>query len=156
LQPIQAAGEEQINNSYGNIPQIISTQMAQRGYGSSGSMGNTMYQTQLGRLNSQSQFQGQMANLASQRQFSAGSLMDSMLNTQVGQNQNSTTTTMDPSSLFSALGTMLMMGGGGFSAGGSAGISPMQALPGQDPYSSMASMAAMSPSLSMNPSSIGF
>ena len=118
LQPIQAAGEESINSAYGNIPQAISKQMASRGYGSSGSMGDTMYQTQLARLNSQSQFQGQIASLASQRQMQAGGLMEQLLGTQVGQNSNSKTTTMDPSSAFSALGTMLMMGGGFSSPGG--------------------------------------
>jgi|SRR5579872_6728004 len=120
LQPIQAAGEEQINSSFGNIPAVISKQMASRGYGSSGSMGDTMYQTQLARLGALGQFQGNIAGLASQRQMQGGSLMEQLLGTQVGSTGTSKTTTMDPSGLFSALGTMLMMGGGGgFSGPGS-------------------------------------
>lgn len=111
LQPIENAGIQSINSSYGNIPQAISKQMASRGYGSSGAMGDALYKTELGRLGSIGQLQGQMAQLASQRQMQAGGLMGSMLNTQVGSNQHSVQTTMDPSGLFSALGTMLMMGG---------------------------------------------
>jgi len=120
LQPVQAAGEEQIDSSYGNIPQTISKQMASRGYGSSGSMGNSMYQTQLARLGAQGQFQGTMANLASQRQMQGGSLMEQLLGTQVGQSGTSTTTTSDPGQLFGALGSLLMMGnlGGGGSTSG--------------------------------------
>ena len=141
LQPITNAGTEAINSSYGNIPQVISSQMAKRGYGSSGSMGNTMYQTNLARLGSIGQLQGQMAQLASQRQMQSGSLMDQLLSTQVGSSGTSKTTTSDPSSLFSALGSMAMMlGTGGLSGigglssiGGLSGLS----LPALD-YSAMA------------------
>lgn len=104
---------QQINSSYGNIPDIISTSMAKRGYGSSGNMGNSMYQTQLARLGSQSQFQGQMAGLTSQRQMQAGGLMDQLLQTQVGKNTNTQETTVDPMAAFSALGSLLMMPTGG-------------------------------------------
>lgn len=125
LQPIKNAATEQINNSYGNIPKTISTQMARRGYGSSGSMGDTMYQTQLSRLGSVSNLNGQMAQLASSRQLSVADLMDNLLHTQVGSTGTSKTTTMDPSALFSSLGAMLMMGGG-FGGGVSAGSSGSQ------------------------------
>lgn len=148
LQPIKTAAEENINSAYGNIPQIISKQMASRGYGSSGSFGNTMYQTQLGRLGSLSSLNGQMAQLASSRQFSAAGLMDQMLGqTGVGQSSTSKTTTMDPMQAFSALGTMLMMGDG-FS-GGAPSTSDLAALPNTGPGSVY--LNPSSPANPMNP-----
>jgi len=111
LQPIKAAGDAAINSAYGNIPATISKQMATRGYGSSGSMGDTEYQTQLARLNAQSQFNGNIATLASNRQMQGGSLMEQLLGTQIGSSSQSQTETVNPMAAFSALGSMLMMGG---------------------------------------------
>lgn len=116
LRPIQAAGEEQINASYGNIPRIISEQMARRGYGSSGSFGNTMYQTQLGRLSSLSQLRGQMAGLASDRQMQAAGLGDRLLSTVSGRTQTGTSpdysggnALMSTGNAFNNIGMLLMM-----------------------------------------------
>lgn len=130
LQPIQQAGMEQINSSYGNIPQVISASMAKRGYGSSGSMGDAMYKAQLARLGSQSQFQGQMANLSSQRQFQAGGLMDDLLRTQIGSTGTSKTTTMDPFQSLMGLGSLIGMGIGGVFGGGVTGDMPTGVTPG--------------------------
>jgi len=116
LQPITNAGMENINSGYGNIPGIVSKSMASRGYGSSGTEGDAMYKAQLARLGSISNFQGQMADLASRRQFQAGDLMDNMLRTQIGQTGTSKTTEMDPFQALMGLGTMLTgfnWGGGG-------------------------------------------
>lgn len=116
MQPIANAGMEEINSSYGNIPQVVSSAMAKRGYGSSGDMGDTMYKTQLGRLSSLSQFQGQMANLTSQRQMSAAQIMQSLM----GHTTNTTSSTVNPAAAFSSLGTIMSMldGLGGTSGGG--------------------------------------
>jgi hypothetical protein len=69
--PIQTAGEQAINSSYAGSADTISRMMASRGYGSSGNMGNTMYQTDLSRLSGLSQYNGTMAQLESNRQMQA-------------------------------------------------------------------------------------
>lgn len=124
LGPLKTASMESINRSYGNLPQIISKYMAQRGYGSSGEFGNSLYQTQLGRLGSLADFQGQFANLVSNRQQNAASLGDRLLSTVTGR--TSTSTTPDTSlsngllsagNAFNNIGLLAMMqkmlGGGG-------------------------------------------
>jgi hypothetical protein len=134
LQPIKQAGEESINNSYGNIPQVISSSLAKRGYGSSGSMGDSLYKTQLARLGSLSQYQGQFANLVSNRQLAGGSLMDQLMQTQVGSDQ--TKKTVDPSQFFSALGSLgsLLMPNGIPGLGGGGGGEGSGAVTGTGQY----------------------
>lgn len=84
--PIASAGTQAIDNSYAGSADTISRMMASRGYGSSGSMGNTMYQTNLSRLGSLSQFNGTMAQLESQRQMQASGDVNQLIGLNTGQN----------------------------------------------------------------------
>jgi hypothetical protein len=84
--PIQTAGEQSINQNYKNSGDIISRMMASRGYGSSGNMGNTMYQTDLSRLSDLSSFKGTMANLISTRQQNAASQDETLIGENSGKN----------------------------------------------------------------------
>jgi hypothetical protein len=104
LGSIQTAGMQQINSSYQDAPRLMTRLLASRGYGSSGNMGDALYKTNLARLGALNSYQGTIANLASSRQMNAAQILNSMLGTQVG----SKTTTIDPFSAFEGIGSMLM------------------------------------------------
>jgi hypothetical protein len=121
LEQVQKSGEESINSSYGNVGKTISKAMASRGYGSSGSFGNTMYQTQLGRLGALGQYKGKMAETASNRQMSVAEIMAQMLKGQTGSSTTGTQSTSSLDGIGSLLGTLMSAFYGGGSSGSSSG-----------------------------------
>ena len=95
LQPIQNAALQNINQTYASVPNAVMTQMSQRGYGSSGTAGNAMYQANLARAGAVSNLQGQMATEAIQQQQFGANLSQSLLNSLKG---SSTTTSANGTS----------------------------------------------------------
>jgi len=90
MAPMRNAGLQNINASYANVPGQISSQMASRGYGSSGAMGDAMLKTNLARAGAQSGFEGQLAQMGQQQQQYGSGLAQQLLNSMKG-----TTTTAD-------------------------------------------------------------
>jgi hypothetical protein len=144
--PIQNAGLQAINSSYAAVPGQVAAQMAARGYGSSGSAGQAMYNANLSRANAVSGFQGNLADQEINQENAGASLGEQLLNTGKGTsvtgttsgttsadsstNTNSTTTTSGLGQILQSLSSLLMVGtgaaslfsgGGGGSTGGSAG-----------------------------------
>ena len=107
LAPLKAAGVGEINKQYQSLPDQIQAGLSSRGMGRSGQ--NTQLQTQaeLGRAGAIGGFEGQWANLVSQRQLQAASLSDQLLAIARGI-----------STTGSQSGTQF---GGGLSAGGTVG-----------------------------------
>lgn len=143
LQPIQNAGLDQINQAYSTAPQVAATQLASRGYGSSGAMGNTLYQAANAKAAAQSNFNGQIAGDAVQQGQFGATLANQLLNTGKGTSTSGTTsgtssgtsssagtsdTTQTPS-ILSSLGSLagMLLSGSGlglFGGGGGGGGSP--------------------------------
>jgi hypothetical protein len=91
LAPIRNAGLQSINQTYASAPGQVAKQMAARGYGSSGSMGNAMLNANLARTGAVSNFEGQLAQEGIQnQQFGAGLGMQ-MLNGLKGSSSTNTT-----------------------------------------------------------------
>jgi hypothetical protein len=88
LNPIRNAGLQNINLSYNGVPQQIANQMASRGYGSSGPMGNAMVNANLARAGSVSNLEGQMAQSAVQQQQFGANLSSQLLNAFKGSSSN--------------------------------------------------------------------
>lgn len=93
LAPVQQAGADSINRSFATMPQTATQALAGRGFGSSGQVGDAVYDTEGARLDAQSGLYGQMASLASSRQLSADQIMQSMISsgkgtTTTGPNQS--------------------------------------------------------------------
>jgi hypothetical protein len=107
---MRGPGLDKINRQYDLMPQQLTTQMARRGYGSSGAMGNTMFQTQLARAGAVNNFEGQLAQMAADRQQQGASLGTSLLNLGRGNQGTGSYTTPDMS-----LSNGLMSGGNGLS-----------------------------------------
>ena len=59
--PQVMTGLNQINQGFAQMPGKITSQLAGKGFGKSGKLGTALYDTENARLNSQSQFRGQMA-----------------------------------------------------------------------------------------------
>lgn len=132
--PIRAAGLDNINRSYQDVPQQVATQLARRGYGSSGEMGNSQFKVALGRAGAVSDFEGKLAGAAIDRQDRGASLGNQLL--QMNRGTTSTGTTPDTSlqngflsagNGLSNLSTLLMLtkvlkgsggGGGGYLGSG--------------------------------------
>lgn len=93
LAPIRNAGLQQINQAYSGVPGQVAQQMASRGYGSSGKMGDAMYKTNLARAGSVSGLEGQLANMGIQQQQYGASLAEQLLNSLKGTSNTTTGTT---------------------------------------------------------------
>jgi len=127
LKPIQNAGLNSINQTYATAPGTVAQQMAKRGYGSSGTMGDAMFNTGLARANAVSNFQGSLATDAINQQNFGATLGEQLLNTGKGtsttgdttsnSNTNSTQTSSGLGDILGSLASLLMMGAtGGASA----------------------------------------
>lgn len=85
---INSAGVNQINRNYDALPGRISTQLASRGFGSSGQAGDQFYQAGNDRLNNLSNFQSQMNQLILNRQSQGAALGTDLLNANRGTTSN--------------------------------------------------------------------
>lgn len=140
MAPIRNAGMQGINATYAQVPNQLSSQMARRGYGSSGTMGNAMLSSNLARANAMSGLEGQLATQGIQQQQYGASLGENILNAMRGTTTSSTgttsmsgtssgTQTQPGPSLFSQIlggaatvaGAMTGMGWKPFGSGGSSG-----------------------------------
>lgn len=90
LAPQESADSSAINRSYATMPDTVTQMLASRGFGSSGKVGDAVYDTEGQRLGAQSQLYGQYAGLASQRQMTAAQMMQQILS------GNRTTTSTTP------------------------------------------------------------
>jgi hypothetical protein len=79
LAPIKQASQDQVNRNYAEMPQLATTKLAARGFGSSGDVGKAVYDTEGARLSDLSGLEGQMTQLASQRQLSASQILQSII-----------------------------------------------------------------------------
>jgi hypothetical protein len=84
LAPIRNAGLQGINQQYAGVPDQVSRAMASRGYGSSGAMGNAMFNTNLQRAGAASGLEGQLATMGQQQSQFGASLGNQLLNTGKG------------------------------------------------------------------------
>jgi hypothetical protein len=84
LSPIRNAGLQGINQQYAAVPDQVARSMASRGYGSSGAMGNAMFNTNLARAGSVAGLEGQLAQMGLQNQQFGASLGNQLLNTGKG------------------------------------------------------------------------
>ena len=89
LDPLRQAGLQGINASFAPIPQQIARQMASRGYGSSGAMGDAMVNANIARAGQASNLEGQLAQSAIQQQQFGASLSQSLLNAFKGTSTSS-------------------------------------------------------------------
>jgi len=138
MAPMRNAGLANINQSYANVPGQVSSQMASRGYGSSGTMGDAMLKTNLARAGSQSNFEGQLAQMGQQQQQYGSGLAQQLLNSLKGTTTTANGTTSSsgtssgtetkpgPSIFSSLIGGISKLTGlgsvlGGFGGGGSSG-----------------------------------
>lgn len=90
--PIRQAGLDNINRAYASAPMRVSSQLASRGYGSSGNVGNSLYRNELARGGAMSDFEGQLATSAINQKNVGASLGQQLLNSGRG----STTTGTGP------------------------------------------------------------
>jgi hypothetical protein len=79
LEPIQQSSSDAINRAYSALPQTATNALAARGFGSSGKVGDAVYDTEGSRLGAQSDLYGQMAQLANSRQLSAAQIIQGMV-----------------------------------------------------------------------------
>ncbi len=93
LAPIRQAGLQQINQSYAGVPQQVTQQLASRGYGSSGDMGDSLYKVGLAKAGAQSGLEGQLATQGIQNQQFGASLGEQLLNSLKGTSSSSSGTT---------------------------------------------------------------
>jgi hypothetical protein len=133
LAPIRNAGLQGINQTYAGVPQQVTQQLANRGYGSSGATGDALYKVGLSRAGAVSGLEGQLATQGIQQQQFGASLGEQLLNSLKGSTTSTSgTTSTDGSttgtqtkpgpSIFSSiagLGSMLFGLGGGGGGGGS-------------------------------------
>lgn len=85
LGPIQQSSSDAINRAYATLPQTATNKLAARGFGSSGKVGDAVYDTEGARLGAQSDLYGQIAQLSSSRQLSAAQILQSMVASGRGQ-----------------------------------------------------------------------
>ena len=144
MAPIRNAGLQNINQTYADVPNQVASQMSRRGYGSSGSMGDSMYKVGLARAGAASDLEGQLATKGIDQQNRGADTMTQLLNmlkgtsstssgsmsgTTAGTSSSSGTSTKPGPSIFSSiagLAGMLMgfrsgagVGGGGGDSGDS-------------------------------------
>lgn len=93
MAPIRNAGMQAINATYAQVPNQLSSQMARRGYGSSGTMGNAMLSSNLARANAVSGLEGQLATQGIQQQQYGAGVGQNILNMMRGTTTSSTGTT---------------------------------------------------------------
>jgi hypothetical protein len=105
LGPIKAAGQDQINRNYAQLPQLATTKLAARGFGSSGSVGDAVYDTEGARLGDLSGLFGQMAKMGSDRQRSAAQMIQNMIS--AGRGTSTTTPGNVAGNAFSTAGNGL-------------------------------------------------
>jgi hypothetical protein len=79
LQPIKTASADRINRRYQTMPGKISQNMASRGYGSSGDMGNTMFQTEFARSGEMSDLDSLMSQLMLDQQNKGATIGQNLL-----------------------------------------------------------------------------
>jgi hypothetical protein len=100
--PIRQAGLDNINRTYMDVPNQVASQLAARGYGSSGSMGNSLYRVALQRGGAVSDFEGNLASKAIDQRNTGASLAQQLLSLNRG---TTTTGTTPDTSLSNAFGT---------------------------------------------------
>jgi len=135
---IRTAGLDNINKTYDTLPQSVATQMARRGYGSSGNMGNSMYKVAMSRAGDVSNLEGKIAAMGVDRQNAGASLGTQLLGLNRGTTSTGTTPDTSAGNAFMSAGnglsnmsTLMMFnnllkpgsGGGGGDYGGSGGFS---------------------------------
>ena len=79
LQPTLINNQDRINREYMQMPGQVSRMMAARGYGSSGSMGNTMYKLAMGRSGDMSDLQSRIAQMILSQKNQGASLSEQLL-----------------------------------------------------------------------------
>jgi len=89
LEPIRNAGLDSINKTYAAVPQAVTQQLASRGYGSSGSVGNSLYKVALARGSAINDLEGQLATKGIDQQNFGAQLGERLLN--AGKGTASTT-----------------------------------------------------------------
>lgn len=150
--PVQQAGLQAINESYASAPKTVAQQMASRGYGSSGSAGDAMYQANLARSGAVSGLQGTLSTDAINQMNAGASLGEQLLNTTKGSSTTGTasgttygsssstgTSTTTSSDLGSILGSLaqLLMNAPGSNSNPTGPASDMNSLPGSTNYTSL-------------------
>lgn len=104
--PIRQVGLDNINRSFMSAPSRVSSQLASRGYGSSGDVGGQLYRTELGRAGAMSDFEGQLAQAQIQQKNVGAGLSQNLLNSATGRTSTGSSTGPDTS-----MGDGLMSGG---------------------------------------------
>jgi hypothetical protein len=130
---MQRNASDAINRRYAIMPSQISRQMASRGYGSSGSFGNTMYQSAQAQSGAQSDLQTQIMQMIMNQRNQGASLSQQLLNATRGSTSTGTSPDMSSSnallsggnamSNLSTLFTLNNIMKGGSPFGGSPGYS---------------------------------
>ena len=95
--PVRAAGLDRINRTYDVLPQAVMQQASRRGYGSAGSTGNSLYKVGMARAGDISNFEGNLAQEAIQRQMAGASGAANLLQLNRGTTTTGTATTPDTS-----------------------------------------------------------
>lgn len=89
LQPIRNSGLDSINRTYAAVPQAVTQQLANRGYGNSGSLGNSLYKVGLARAGAASDLEGQLATKGIDQQNFGAQLGTQLLNAGKGTTSTS-------------------------------------------------------------------
>lgn len=92
LAPIRNAGLQGINQSYAAVPGQVAQQLASRGYGSSGAMGDAQYKVGLARAGAAAGLEGQLATQGIQQQQFGASLGQQLLNSLKGSSTSTSGT----------------------------------------------------------------
>lgn len=104
--PIRTAAVDNVNRNYSKVGSRLNSSFAQRGYGSSGALGEKQFDTEMARGGDLSNIEAQFAKSAiDQKNFGAG-LGQNLLNFGRGSKSEGTSTTPDTS-----LGDAFMSGG---------------------------------------------
>jgi hypothetical protein len=109
LQPIKNAAVDNVNRNYAGVPRRLASQFAARGYGSSGSFGNSLYDTEFARGGDLSKLEGLFADRAIDERNKGLTFGEQLLNFGKGETTTSSGTGTQPGN----------MAGAGLSAAGS-------------------------------------
>lgn len=131
--PMRTTAEDDLNRRYAAMPGQISQQMAARGYGSSGSFGNTMYQSGYQRSGQMSDLDSQFAQMILNQKNKGADLSSQLLNMTRGSTSTGTTPDTSMPDAFMSAGNGLsnistlfalskLMKGGGLGGGGGSGL----------------------------------
>ena len=134
MAPITSAARDRINRMYASAPGALSRSMAGRGYGSSGSFGNSLYQLDTARMSDQSGLEAQIMQMLMNQKNQGASLAEQLV--AMGRGTDTTGTGTGPSTsaangFMSAgnglenIGTLLMMSkilGGGSNPNSGGGL----------------------------------